>query len=294
MIKILITGASGFIGKNLKEYLECKYDVYAPSSSDLNLLDAVEVKSYLTKYKFDVLLHSATWNATIMSGKDKTLVFKNNLQMFFNLARNNKLFDKMIYYGSGAEYHKKKIIPRVTENFFDEHVPIDDYGFSKYIMRKFAVKAKNIKELCLFGVFGKYEDLRIRFISNACCRVLLNMPITIKQNIFFDYLDVEDLVKVTEWYLLNKTNEKVYNICTGKSIDLLTIAQNILKISNKEVDIIISKKGLGLEYSGDNNRFIKEIGGFNFKEIYSSISDLYAWYGENNHLLEKKDMVLIT
>jgi len=40
-MKILITGGSGFIGKNLVESLSRKYDIDAPAHSDLDFLDVV-------------------------------------------------------------------------------------------------------------------------------------------------------------------------------------------------------------------------------------------------------------
>ena len=45
--KILITGANGFIGSNLKEGLSLLYDIYAPNSSELNLCDQENVEEYL-------------------------------------------------------------------------------------------------------------------------------------------------------------------------------------------------------------------------------------------------------
>lgn len=40
-MKIFITGGMGLIGHNLKEQLIYNYNVFAPTSSELNLLDAV-------------------------------------------------------------------------------------------------------------------------------------------------------------------------------------------------------------------------------------------------------------
>ena len=46
-MKILITGGSGFIGRNLVKTLNKDYDVYSPSSSELDLTDAQQVTTYL-------------------------------------------------------------------------------------------------------------------------------------------------------------------------------------------------------------------------------------------------------
>jgi len=111
MKKILITGGSGFIGRNLREQLAKNYEIIASSSSELNLLETKEVHNFLSRHCFDVVIHSTTHNATRNSNKDLGLVLKNNLLMFYNLARCNKLFGRMIYFGSGAEYNKEKCPP---------------------------------------------------------------------------------------------------------------------------------------------------------------------------------------
>lgn len=286
--KILIAGASGFIGKNLKEQYENDYEVYAPSSSVLNLLNSEKVTNYLRENKFDVIIHAATWNATRTSTKDRTKVFRNNLLMFFNLARCSRYFGKMLYYGSGAEYHRYKLPPKVSEDFFDTIVPEDDYGLSKYIMAKHAQCSDNIYDLVLFGVYGKYEDWRIRFISNACCKAVSDLPITIKQNIFFDYMHVDDLVKITKWFIENEPRGKRFNVCTGKTCDLLSLAKIVLNVSGKNLDVKIARKGLGHEYSGDNTKLLIEIGNYKFTYMDNCISELYDWYSRNIDLIEKK------
>ena len=43
-MKILITGTNGFIGRNLKEYFQDRYEnVYCPKRGQLNLLNAKDV-----------------------------------------------------------------------------------------------------------------------------------------------------------------------------------------------------------------------------------------------------------
>jgi len=291
-MKILITGESGFIGKNLKEQLVSDdYEVHAPTSTELNLLDNSKVSQYLKEHYFDVILHAATWAATRTSTKDITRVFENNIRIFFNIARCNKDFGKMIYYGSGAEFSREHWKPKMSEDYFDAYIPTDQYGFSKYIMNKHAEKSKNIYNLRLFGIFGKYEDWKIRFISNAICKVIYDLPITIKQNVFFDYMYIDDLVEITKWFIYSSPKYKSYNICTGQIYDLRTLAIKVIEASSNNLNIFVGCDGMSQEYSGDNSRFISEIGGYSFRDMNDCIRELYHWYKSNKHHIDKERLL---
>ena len=207
--------------------------------------------------------------------------------MFFNIARCSDYFGRMIYFGSGAEFNRGNWIPRMKEDYFDKHVPADQYGFSKYIMTKYTQLSGNIYNLRLFGVFGKYDDWRTRFIPNACCHAVMDMPVRINQNVFFDFLYIDDLVKIVKWFINNEPRKNVYNVCTGKVNDFKTIAKKIIEISGKKLEININTEGLGREYSGDNTLLMNELNGFEFSSIDESIKALYDWYELNKHIIDK-------
>jgi UDP-glucose 4-epimerase len=281
-MKILITGGNGFIARNLFEQLSQEYTILAPNRHELDLLDFNKVAEYLKKNKFDVVIHTATYDAAPKhSTKDPAKVLENNLKMFFNVARCSKYFGKMIYFGSGAEFSREHWIPKMKESYFDTHVPADQYGFSKYVMAKYALSSKNIYNLRLFAVFGKYEDWRVRLVSSLCSSAVSSSPLVINQNKSYDFMHIDDLARIVHWFIENNPKNKIYNVCSGSTIDFETIAKKILVISGKKLPMEIKTPGFGLEYSGDNSLLLKEIKNFKFTPLDKSIQELYCWYSKN-------------
>jgi GDP-L-fucose synthase len=185
----------------------------------------------------------------------------------------------MIYFGSGAEYDRLTMPPGAREEDFGAHVPTDDYGFSKYITRLAAEQAPNIYNLVVFACYGRHEDWEIRFPSNALCKALHGLPITMRQNVVFDYFSADDLCAIVRKFLLvERPSARHFNVCSGKPIDLLGIARLALEVTGRSLEIRIAQSGLGREYSGNNERLLAEIGGFEFTPPVRVLSELADWY----------------
>jgi GDP-L-fucose synthase len=280
-MRILITGGSGFIGRNLVEQLAGTYELLAPSSAELDLLNERAVREYLSAHRFDVIVHAATTRSNRGLGAPADMLDR-NCRMFFNLVRNEGRFGKMIHFGSGAEYVKTGLPARVKEEYFDTRVPTEPYGFSKYICAKYTERSERLVELRLFAVFGAYEDYTVRFISNACCRAVKGLPIVLRQDIVFDYLYIKDLVKLTMWFIENNARHKAYNVCSGRPVAISELARVIARVSaqvsGRNPAVSVLTEGMGPEYSADNSRMLTEMGGYRFWDLEDSIRDLYAWY----------------
>jgi GDP-L-fucose synthase len=81
------------------------------------------------------------------------------------------------------------------------------------------------------------------------------------------------------------------NVCTGKTIDLLSLAQIIKDISKTKRNIVIARKGLKKEYSGDNAKLLKIIGSYKFTPVQKAIFELYSWYSNNLKLIDRAYLV---
>ncbi len=289
-MKILITGGDGFIARSLYEQINCDHTVLSLNRRKLDLLDSKKVFNCIAKQKPDVVIHAATYDAApINSKKDPTKVLANNLNMFFNLARCKDHFGKMIYFGSGAEFSREHWQPKMKEDYFGQHIPVDPYGLSKYIMTQHAQLSRNIYNLRLFGVFGEYDDWRYRFISNVCCKAVLNRPITFEKNKFFDFLYIDDLVKIVQWFICNDPKQQVYNVCSGQSHEFKALAQKVLKAAGKDLKVVIKTKAMRIEYSGDNALLMKELKNFKFSPIDDAVGKIYHWYEKNQYMIKAED-----
>lgn len=284
---ILLTGGNGFIGRNLIELMGSKYRILAPGSKELNLLDEDAVAKFLAENEIEYIIHSATTPGHRNAPVVPDLVAR-NLRMFFNLARNKQRYKKMIYLGSGGIYDGRHYVPRMREDYFDTHVPADPHGFSKYVLSKYIEHDPSIVELRIFGIFGKYEDYAIRFISNAICKTLFELPITLKQNRRFDYIYVNDLVPIIEHFIHHSTSHNIFNVCNDQATDLLELAEKVRTIANSKPEIIVGQPGRGLEYSGDNSLLHEAMPGLSFTPMDTAIRELYDWYAGNQHTLNKE------
>ncbi len=263
---LFITGANGFIGSHLKEYLQKHYPQYillTPSHDELDLYDECAVDEYMLYHPVDIIIHAANRGG----GRD-TMGMNNiteyNLRVFFNIIKHEKSVHKIISFGSGAEYGKHKPIVDAKEEDYLHSLPLDEYGFYKSITSRYIAKADKIVQLRIFGCYGEYENYRFKFISNAIVKNLLHLPITINKNVYFDYIYIDDLLKMTDYVIHHEMKEKIYNVSRGEKVDLLTLGQIVNDNADFQSEIVVLNSGLNNEYTSNADRIISEMGGFEF------------------------------
>ena len=110
MKQILLLGGNGFIGRNLKEYLNSfsdKYAIDSPCRNELNILDEVQVKKVLESKYYDVVIHAAICNPVRENGIT-TNELEQDLRGFFNFEKYSELYGKMLYFGSRVAYGRQR------------------------------------------------------------------------------------------------------------------------------------------------------------------------------------------
>jgi len=278
-MNILLTGGTGFIGRNLLERLRDEYKIFAPRHSELEIMDSVAVRKYIKKNKIKVVIHAAI--------KHGDQVLENILRMFMSIYNNLDLLDKFINFGSGAEYAKTRDLKKVKEEELGKFIPQDNYGLGKLICSQLVRENKKVVTLIPFGIFGKYEDYRFKFISNSIVKNLLGLPIKIKQDVIFDYLYINDLIPIVKFFLKNNNFYGDYNVTSTQSISLKEIAEIINRISKKTSEIAIVNKKLNYQYTGSNSKIKKIIPSFKISTYKNAIKDLYEYYRINFKSLDE-------
>lgn len=253
-MRILITGGNGNIAKMINRNLSNKYEIVNLSRHDLNVLCFEEIKEYLNKNKFDILVHTA-----ILGGRrtkeENGDVTHNNLIMLENLLYFSDRFKMIINFDSAAIYDRNTdILNRKEEDILT--IPTDYYGFSKYVIYKRSLQYDNVFNFRIFNIFHSNEETD-RFIKQCFLAKKNNTVVNIFQDKWFDFVYENDFIKIIDFYFNNIDNknilEKTINICYNEKYRLSDIAELIVNKSN----VNILKENSINNYSGNGEKLYK-------------------------------------
>lgn len=260
MKRILLTGSTGFIGKNIAPILAQKYQVDCFSRTELNLLDFFQVKKVVERNSYDAVLHFANPCPYKNKTDSEERMTADSLRIFENLYCLRSMYGKMIYAGSGAEYNKINDIKNVKEDQCFDSIPYDSYGLAKYIMNQLAESSTNVFNCRIFGCYGP-GDFHTKFITHCIRSIIMDRDITIRKNCKFDYIHVYDLAKLIICMTENKLPYHSYNASGGNHKTLSAIAQIVKENMQSSKKIVLLSKETAKEYTASNERIKND---FNF------------------------------
>ncbi|MCF5327629.1 NAD-dependent epimerase/dehydratase family protein, partial [Pseudomonas lurida] len=168
-IRILLTGGSGMVGRNLLEH-SCidDFEVLAPPSSELNLLDFKAVQDYVERTQPNVIIHAAGKVGGIQANIREPVKFLlDNLDMGRNIvwAARTAGVKRLINLGSSCMYPRNHSEPLSEDMVLTGELEPTNEGYAlakittarlcEYITREDA--SFNYKTLVPCNIFGRFD-----------------------------------------------------------------------------------------------------------------------------------------
>ncbi len=277
--KILVTGAGGFIGSALAEYLQRKgKEVLALSSGELDVTKQAAVQALSAK-EISHVVHLAGKTFVPKSWEEPETFFLTNTFGTLQMLEFCRMHEIPMTYISAYIYGPPEKNP-IQEN--DRINPNNPYAKSKYMAEElcefyagtFGVKVSIIRPFNVYGAGQKKDFLIPQIIEHAmkrdCIEVLDLAPMR-------DYIYLEDLLGAIALTIENVQQYDVFNIGSGVSYsveEVIGMVQEILgthkqvecknqvrrnELNNVVADIAHAKEVLGWEPAYHLRQGLKEM-----------------------------------
>ncbi len=246
--RILITGSSGMLGKNLVQKI--RYKIFTPNRKKLNLLNYDKIKYYLKKNKINFVIHCAAKVGGIqdnMNNQLEYLVQNVNINKNIIMASCEAGIQNFINIGSSCIY-PKNIKKKISEDliFKGDFEPTNEgYAISKFLsikMCNFISKEKkyNYKTLVPTNLYGPNDnyDLEKSHLLAAIIRKLSDAKKMKNKYVEIwgdgkskrEFMHVSDLSEAILFSIKNFNKiPKILNIGTGLDYTV----ENYYKIASK-------------------------------------------------------------
>ena len=273
--KVLVTGGTGFIGRNVvDELIKRGYEVhslvyppFAPEKDglvqyEMNLLDKESLEEFFKNHSFENLIHLAWYVGKGCQTSDVNLDW---LSASFNILKSFQKSKgaKILMAGSVSEYD-------YSYGYMDERkTPLNNeflYGKSKAalysIAKEFCLRnGINFKWARIFNVYGPNER-KERLMPSVITSMLKGEDVKVSTcEKFQDYLHVEDMAKGIVSLFESNVSDAV-NICSGKPVQLRAIVEKIAELTDFKGKILWGAVPAYFEEPllvGNNNRLKNEV-----------------------------------
>ncbi len=119
---------------------------------------------------------------------------------------------------------------------------------------------------------------------------MLGLPITINQDVEFDYVYINDFIEILHEFIKRPAIYSNYNVTTGQPITLLELAEIVREVIGSKQTIVVEKPGKGNHYTGSNERLRSFLGpNYTFTPIRQAIEELVEWYEKHLKTLDLVD-----
>lgn len=314
MKKVLVTGASGFVGANIvRRLMKDGYDVHIISRTTSNFWRLSDILSEIKDYKVDLkdkkkleiivkkinpdyIIHLAIYGGR-PNQADETDILESNLLGTINLvnACKNVNYSAFINTGSSSEYGFKS-----KEIFETDYCnPTSMYGVTKsaatmYCNYRALIENKNIGTIRLFSPFGEYEE-RGRLIPDLIINSLVKKKVKLADpEAVRDFIYIEDVCDIYMKILEEPDHIKgeIFNVGYGQQHSVKFMAEQVKKLVSEDVVLEFnSVPGRKSDTKTWVSNINKIMGKYQWQPKYSmeeGIKKSLMWYKENLKLYKEE------
>lgn len=256
-MKILITGARGFVGRFIAKHLAEKHTLLTPTRQELDLTNLEQVESWFNSNEVDVVIHCALSGREVLSSTDPQYL-SDGLLMFRNLWLQKHKYERFVHLGTAYEFDLTKNNERVLEHQFVHHLPRTSYGYAKNIAARIIRDTPGFYNLKLFGVFHESESAN-RFFQ----RVKQQDEVVINNDIYLDYIYLPDILPMLERMVEGRSQHSDVNMVYPHKYRLSEMAEMLCKHLGLPTSKIKIKNPTGNNLTGDN----EALSSYNFNLI---------------------------
>lgn len=294
--KVLITGAGGFIGSNLCQYLGTKnYEVIScykttPKISSNNkshvfTLPCSTLDKILTDQKPDYLVHCAGSASIIKSLENPENDFHQNVQVTESLLKSVLSYSpttRVIFLSSAAVYGNPLETP-INENTPTQ--PISPYGYNKLSTELLCEEYHRNYQLpiTILRIFSAYgPGLKKQILWDIYQKSLKESTISLygTGDETRDFIYIDDLVKTIETVLhTSDFSANKLNIATGTQISVKQLTTIMLEALDISKPVIFNKQNKpgDPKYLSVNITKMNELGISTFTSLKHGIQKYVTW-----------------
>lgn len=301
-MKIVVTGADGFVGRHLIELLKKpaspaslaesrraggskKDQIFGLDKSQADITKYSQVKKYLAKIKPDKVYHLAGFASG--AGKDKDLIFKVNVDGTANILKALKeigqpvkilLASTAYVYGNTAKCATEKS-KLDAKSFYDKSKLAMEKETKKYL-------GGNIQIVISRATNHIGPGQKLGFVVPDFCsqitkaksgdRILVG-NLSAKR----DFFDVRDCVRAYQILMRKGKSGEIYNIGSGKTVSIKELLEKLIKISGKKLSYKIDSARIrpsDIAKNCVNPSKIKKLGWQPKISLEKSLKDSYKFY----------------
>ena len=306
--KILITGASGFVGTNLVEELNTRgySNLLTPSSKELNMTNEESVSNYFSTNKPQVVLHIAGLVGGIAANKAKPGDFFHQNAMMSVLVNHYSYIngvEKLVSLAAGCGYPSDIPVPFNENDFWNGLPDMNSYGYSlakkNLIVGGWAYREQygfNTTVLLPANLYGPYDNFHLEnsHVIPALIRKFLTAKETNAPTVEVwgtgvatrEFLYVGDTVKaIIDAIGCNETGP--FNLGTGTETSIKKLIETISNIIGYKGEIIwdVNRPDGQLKRFYDMNKFEKEFGYVPNTPLKKGLEKTIEWYLNNEDII---------